>query len=314
VAQTGLALLALQAGGHYYFNGHQYSNQVERGLRWLAIRQSPDGALLPPIDHNFAVIRNGTVRETTEAWMYEHAIAAFALADACATAVAESRDADPQLLAATEGAVRFMEAIQHNDGGWRYKTIVEEVSDPSVSEWPMFALRSAAAAGIAVAPKTNSRLIHFFKSRLATDGSTGYLGRGPSSLALTAVGMLVDEWLLGQSDSPLVRRNAKRLAAEAEARWSLKARRLSEGWNQDTYYDWYNGALAMYHAGGLPWKRWNAVVRERLVAMQQGGSACSRGSWPCPGAYSREGGRVYTTALAVLTLEVYYRYARIESP
>jgi len=65
----------------------------------------------------------------------------------------------------------------------------------------------------------------------------------------------------------------------------------------------------MYQAGGEPWRRWNEVVRKRLVATQVGGKLCARGSWPCPGAYSKEGGRVYTTALGVLTLEVYYRYA-----
>ena len=37
-AQTGLAILAFQAGGHYAFNGHEYSDHVRRGLNWLVDR------------------------------------------------------------------------------------------------------------------------------------------------------------------------------------------------------------------------------------------------------------------------------------
>ena len=75
------------------------------------------------------------------------------------------------------------------------------------------------------------------------------------------------------------------------------------------YYTFYNGTLAMFQAGGQPWKRWNDVVRDTLVDRQCGeDEGCRRGSWDPTGRWSPEGGRVYSTALAVLTLEVYYRY------
>ena len=65
----------------------------------------------------------------------------------------------------------------------------------------------------------------------------------------------------------------------------------------------------MFQAGGQPWKRWNDVVRDTLVDRQCGeDEGCRRGSWDPLGRWSPEGGRVYSTALAVLTLEVYYRY------
>ncbi|GEM_PF-7087366 len=35
---------------------------------------------------------------------------------------------------------------------------------------------------------------------------------------------------------------------------------------------------------------------------------CQEGSWLANDRWSDEGGRVYTTALGALTLEVYYRY------
>ena len=76
-----------------------------------------------------------------------------------------------------------------------------------------------------------------------------------------------------------------------------------------TYYAWYNCTLGVFLAGGPEWDRWNKAVRDRIVARQEKGG-CQRGSWPGDGGYDSTGGKVYTTALAVLTLEVYYRFAR----
>ena len=66
VAETGLAVLAFQAGGNYHFNGRKYSVAVQRGLDWLIGRQKEDGCLFG-----------------TRATWYEHGIATFALAEAC---------------------------------------------------------------------------------------------------------------------------------------------------------------------------------------------------------------------------------------
>jgi hypothetical protein len=66
----------------------------------------------------------------------------------------------------------------------------------------------------------------------------------------------------------------------------------------------------MFMAGGEPWKRWNDVVRDHILSLQVRGTDCARGSWEPNDRWSSEGGRVYSTALAVLSLEVYYRFAR----
>jgi hypothetical protein len=82
------------------------------------------------------------------------------------------------------------------------------------------------------------------------------------------------------------------------------------------YYALYNCTLAMYLAdgpSGPDWARWNGAVRDRLIALQRPPrSGCERGSWPIGGYYDDAGGRVYTTALAALTLEVYYRFAPVK--
>ena len=69
--------------------------------------------------------------------------------------------------------------------------------------------------------------------------------------------------------------------------------------------------MAMFQVGGEPWERWNGALRDRLAGMQVQGEGCERGSWPPNDMYSQQGGRIYSTALAVLTLEVYYRFQRV---
>ena len=51
------------------------------------------------------------------------------------------------------------------------------------------------------------------------------------------------------------------------------------------------------------------------MSRQEGPDAgCARGSWPPTDQWGAHGGRIYSTALAVLTLEVYYRFAKVKSP
>ena len=66
----------------------------------------------------------------------------------------------------------------------------------------------------------------------------------------------------------------------------------------------------MKTAGGVDWDRWNKIVRDLVIGLQKPKDAgCERGSWDPSDRWGQAGGRVYSTALAVLTLEVYYRFA-----
>lgn len=89
------------------------------------------------------------------------------------------------------------------------------------------------------------------------------------------------------------------------------------------YYYWYCGTLAIYLTdgprpgkkdGGRLWKRWNHTMLTALIEGQIGKEGgCARGSWPANtpqgmGKWACEGGRAYTTAINVLTLEACIRY------
>jgi hypothetical protein len=78
----------------------------------------------------------------------------------------------------------------------------------------------------------------------------------------------------------------------------------------DMYYSYY-ATQAMHHWGGEHWEKWNSVMRDQLVASQSH-SGDSAGSWPTDRSqHSETGGRLYTTCLCIMTLEVYYRYLPI---
>ena len=74
----------------------------------------------------------------------------------------------------------------------------------------------------------------------------------------------------------------------------------------DIYFDYYATQI-FHHYGGQEWKEWNAAMRDHLVDTQ-GSDGHSRGSWYFPDKHGEVGGRLYTTAMAVMTLEVYYRF------
>ncbi len=66
----------------------------------------------------------------------------------------------------------------------------------------------------------------------------------------------------------------------------------------------------MHHVGGAAWDRWNRAASDRLIA-SQATAGHEAGSWNPRTRYDYAAGRIYTTALATCTLEVYYRHTPI---
>ena len=81
---------------------------------------------------------------------------------------------------------------------------------------------------------------------------------------------------------------------------------------KNMYYNYYaTQVMFQYTSGEGPvWKKWNDVMRNYMVQTQsrRGHEA---GSWRPRGSHASSGGRLYMTALAVCTLEVYYRHLPI---
>ena len=73
-------------------------------------------------------------------------------------------------------------------------------------------------------------------------------------------------------------------------------------------YFYYYATLALFRVGEGPWRAWNEAMKETLLPAQE-----EDGSWEPISIYAEYAGdddddRSYTTAMSILTLEVYYRY------
>ena len=275
---TALALQAMLGAGQTHQVG-QYRDEVSAGLRYLLEIQR----------------RGGDLRgnSSANAGMYVHALATIALCDALAMT------GDPLLRDPAQRAIDFVEIAQHDEGGWRYKP--GQAGDLSVVGWQLMAIHSAKAAGLQVADRAFLGAEYFLNSvQTDRDGAFySYLPGGKPTPAMTAEGLL-SRMYLGWRKSHRGLRTGVAALADAYP---------PEPHDANIYY-WYYATQVMHHWGGRTWASWNRQMRDILVGSQivQGHEA---GSWDPNTPHGHQGGRLYMTALACCTLEVYYRHAPI---
>jgi hypothetical protein len=278
-ALTGLALLSYLGAGYTQTDG-KYAETVGKGLDYLRSVQKPDGDL------------RGKSRAVG---MYCHAMATIALCEAYALT------GDERLRGPVERAVDFLVHGRARDGlAWRYAPGAP-VGDTSILGWVVMALKSAREVGIQVPSTLQSGTLGWL-AKVASGEARGLARYQPSdsiSPTMTAEAWVCRQFLAVGGPGP----------ASTEAADYL----LAHGPKRDQYnlYYWYYGTLAMYQHGGPSWARWNGEVRDEIVRRQRVGGHIA-GSWdPDDSPYGSKGGRIYCTALATLSLEVYYRYLRL---
>jgi hypothetical protein len=172
----------------------------------------------------------------------------------------------------------------------------------------MMALASAERAGHEVPTHTWVRVGRFLQSvrRGQYGGLASYRSDGPPSTSMTAEALYCRELLNEVSGEPVDEQ------AAAEATTNLLAS-LPESKRLNLYY-WYYASLALHgrqqisdHASAA-WRDWNNAMTEALISSQQADGQ-NAGCWNTNTVWGGYGGRVYTTAMAAMCLEVYYRYA-----
>ncbi|MFO0791283.1 MAG: squalene--hopene cyclase [Pirellulales bacterium] len=282
---TALALLAFLGAGHSHLQG-QYQDNVRRGLDFLLRSQAADGNLYGDA--------------TLYAQMYCHSMATFALAEA--QAVSNDRRLDP----AVRKAVNYSLAAQNTStGGWRYRP--GDTGDTSQLGWQIMALASAERAGIKLPDITWIRVQRFLQTvqRGNNGGLASYRPDSPMSTSMTAEAFYC-RLMLQELGTPTLTD-----AASEEATSQLLAS-LPSAERTNLYY-WYYATLALHHRrsanepASAAWRRWNDAMIAALVK-SQAASGEDAGSWATETIWGGYGGRVYTTAMATMCLEVYYRY------
>ena len=341
---TALVMLSFLGAGYTHENGG-HCFEVDRALDWLISQQGDDGNLCGKADYNGRMYCHAMATYSlaeaygmqTESFLgpivdpdlvlAPREIAEIAAAQTAAAVTAQCtlvllvseqtrrrmetnqfvyslrRVDDIRLRSALARAVAFTIGQQDpTSGGWRYKLLQE--GDVSMFGWQLMSLKSAEIAGVSVPARVRERMNTFLNTvRQGQHGGLfGYrrnvVTAGVSSVkvspTMTAEALFCQQMLGYPRDSASNRESVTYLMKNTP--------RLSEL----NYYYWYYGTLAMYQHGGRPWQDWNAVVRDTLIS-QQVTTGPTAGSWEPNDEWGRYGGRLYSTALATLTLEVYYR-------
>ncbi|MDA1017392.1 MAG: hypothetical protein O3A00_23415 [Planctomycetota bacterium] len=276
---TALALLCFLGAGNTHESG-PFSENVDRAIRWLVAQQGEDGNLAGEATHY--------------AQMYCHGMATYALAEALG--MHSEPLSESALRVAVRRGVKYIADNQNaRDGGWRY--IKDQQSDMSMFGWQLMGLKSAEIAGIPIATDVRKKLFEFLNERSLGNqkGLAGYRADEPPTPTMTAEALFCKQMLGIEREHPASLQAVEYLRLRVPRQSSL-----------NIYY-WYYGTLAMFQYGGEPWKEWNESLRDLLVADQRK-DGIHAGSWDPKGPWGRYGGRLYSTTLSTLSLEVYYRF------
>ena len=272
---TGLALLAFLGTGNTQHSGI-YRENVAAGIDYLIRSQAPNGNLRGDAG--------------TYAGMYCHAMASLALAEAAVLS------GDERLQQPLRRAVDYtLLAQDRRTGGWRYYP--GDTGDTSQLGWQVLLLKNAEAAGIDIPEKTRQGAIRFLRSVSSgpNGGLASYRPNMRPTLSMTAEAMVCREFLGMPAASPTAREAAEHLMTGLPDRGEM-----------NLYY-WYYATLGLHQLQNDHWRRWNTVLQEVLLDAQQSDGPFA-GSWDPVGKWGCYGGRVYSTAMGALCLEVYYRY------
>jgi RNA polymerase sigma factor (sigma-70 family) len=248
-----------------------YAKNVDLGLKYLVSQQKEDG------DY-------GQV-------MYAQALAALALAEAY------GRSGDAALKGPAQRAIDFIVESQHETGSWRYRP--GQPGDTSVTSWQLQALHTARLSGLDVPPKTLAATSRWLDSCQGAEGGYSYTSGSPMTPSMTAAGLLCRQYLGWGAGQP-----GLRLGLEVVKKTPPGA--------VNNLYHYHYATQVLFNVGGKDWEGWNAKMRDLLVGRQDQGNdpqhAHQKGSWSPQGdLYGAASGRVMTTSLALLELEVYYR-------
>ncbi len=308
---TGLALCAFLGAGYTNRGKHPFAKVVGSGLRYLKNIQDPEGCFGP---------RN------TQQYIYNHATAALAMVEAY------GMTGSPIWKGAAQRGLDFIALTRNNYFAWRYG-IKPGSNDTSVSGWMMMALKSAQLvnkvelkAGRKAPLVIDESAFEGLRAWLdkVTDpdyGRVGYTQRGEGSArpidlvdrfpsekseAMTAVGMLARTFMGEDPRKSSIIKKGAALCSKLPPTWNP-----TDG-SVDMYY-WYYATLAMFQVGGRSWDAWKKAMDKSMVETQRTDTDyCQyKGSWDPIGPWGADGGRVYSTAIMALCLEVFYRYERV---
>ena len=287
-AMTGMALLAFL--GHCELqDSPDFGETVKRGIDFLT-STPPDKTGKYDDSGKFLGLKDGGNKDA-----YAHPIRTYALSEAY------TMTKIPKLKEFATRAAKLVIDGQNPNGGWAYgfgQGIGAHV-DLSVTGWCIQALKAFALTGITSlsVDEAMDKAADYVKKSQDSAGRFKYkLDQGSGKNSLTGTGVL----------SLQIWKNAKSPEAKKGLDYIVE-NRLFEDWEKVDPYEWYYHAQACFQSTGAGsskyWREWNKNFQQVVVKAQ-----ASDGHWP-HGKHFHGDTDLYRTTMAILMLEVYYRYA-----
>jgi hypothetical protein len=275
VAMTGLAGMAFLAHGNSPTRG-KYSRTVQGAVEFLVRCATPTGLITGP-------------SQDSGIPMHGHGFALLFLASVYGMVTKESLRR--QVAETVRKAVALTSQGQSAQGGWYY--IPGSGDEGSVTVTQVQALRAAQNAGFLVPKSVIEEAGKYLEKCRTPEGGIQYSllsGGGPRlPISAAAVATLYNA---GQFDNPIATDCLKYVWGQFKA---------TEGWNKGSGHAFYTHLYAsqgFYMAGDEYWDNYFPAARDQLIAMQ-----APDGSWN--GDFI---GQVYGTSIAVIILQLPYKY------
>ena len=311
-AMTALGLLALASIGHQPSDPGKIGTSMGRALDFI-LRDDPQRINLRGIFKGLDYFGSDGSR------MYGHGITTLCLTEMMGMTTSKRQELKIRSVAQKAIAlIMLSQAVQKSNpkyrGGWRYTPLSQD-SDLSISVWQLMALRSAKNAGLAMKMTLGDNLLtgkaaieeavrylkrSYFSPRdgrgmpVNMRSGCGYLPGQPPEFATAAAGLLSLQ-VCGEYESPEVKGSAAWLSRQEVST------RL-----QWFYYGMYYYAQGMQKREPVVADKAKQVTEDVLLKLQR-----ADGSWDGHDGMERSAGRIYCTALAMLSLSVKYHYLPI---
>ena len=267
-AETGLSLLAFLAHGDTPASP-EFGTAIEKGIRFLMTTMSPT---------------NGP-RASSPSSTVGHAISTWALCESY------SMTRIPVLKPIARDALAIILKGQRQSGLWDSSYRTDGGDDAEASVWQVLALKGGLMGDVMDEKPLREAL------RRSADAMKEILAAQPDTG--TVAGAVLCLQLCGEGRNPVSRSALKSIES------------LTPDWNSPSFKDpmfrWHLATQAFFHEGAQPWVRWNRLFNPMLVehqVVQTNTVGQATGYWASPGDGERFG-RTYSTALALLMLQVY---------
>ncbi|MCF6228050.1 MAG: terpene cyclase/mutase family protein [Planctomycetes bacterium] len=295
VANTSLALLMYTDEGYDHIDG-PFKSSFKLGLKYLQDIQTDDGLFSDNVRH--------------------HSLATMALGECYMLS------GDDKLKSGIQKGIDALLKLRKADIGFGEG----DTSNVIDSAYAILAMKSGKMSGLSI---EISEVVETFKyiDSLRDEDSVIYSKTEESypqygNKLKTPMPICEAAWLFAALMSGEV--NIADQRAKAIAKKLTKAEYLPD-WkanNVDVQY-YYFASLALFQIGGDYWNNWEVKISKQLLDNQRGntkldkeremtspGKLLDYGSWDPVGVNGSRYGRVYTTAMCNLSLQIWYRYQR----